>query len=275
MRSFEILLAIVVFLSLWRLALRNPPRRMDFAPVFALVFAGLHLFFEGYRWQMVGLYVLALLLFLFSLPRLFGRPNPRHLKRRRTRVVVLISVLAALLTLAAAAPAYLFPVPRLSKPTGPYEVGTLTRMLVDELRKEIYSDNPQEARRFLIQVWYPAQPVGGMKQAAWMPEAAQVAPAIASWLVLPEFSLDHLKYVCMPSYTDAPIAQSDELYPLLLFSHGWGGFRSQTSFLMHELASYGYVVVSMEYPYASLLTVFPDGAVAQHNPQTLPSGVLG
>lgn len=42
---------------------------------------------------------------------------------------------------------------------------------------------------------------------------------------------------------------------------------------MHELASNGYSVVSMEYPYVSLLTVFPDGTVAQHNSQILPSGV--
>lgn len=272
MRLFEILLSLTVFISLWRLVLRNPPRWLDFAPVFALAFAGLHLLMEGYRWQMIGLYFLALVLFLLSLPRLLGRAHPERAKRSRTWVVVLLTLLAALLTLVATAPAYLFPIPKLSKPTGPYEVGTFTRMLVDEARKEIYSANPREARRFMIQVWYPAQSVAGIGRAAWMPEAAQVAPAIAGWLDLPEFSLDHLKYVRMPSYTDAPLAQGDDLFPVLLFSHGWGGFRAQTSFLMHELASNGYIVVSLEYPYVSLMTVFPDGTVAQHNPQILSSG---
>jgi dienelactone hydrolase len=42
---------------------------------------------------------------------------------------------------------------------------------------------------------------------------------------------------------------------------------------MHELASFGYVVVSVEYPYASVLTVFPDGAQAPQNPEILPDGV--
>lgn len=276
MRLLEILLSISVFLSLLRQVLRKRMRGLEFAPDIALLIAILQLVLEGYRWQIVGLYVLALILFLLAAPRRFGllqRAGSTHLDRRPVWVVVLWSIFSALLALVVTAPAYLFPIPRLSQPTGSYPVGTFTLELVDQSRWEIYSSDTQEARRFLIQVWYPAQSIAGMKPAAWMPEADKVAPAIASWLNLPEFSLDHLKYVWIPSYTDAPVVDVEEPFPGLLFSHGWGGFRSQTSFLMHELASQGYVVVSLEYPYASLLTVFPDGSVAQHNPQILPEGV--
>ena len=276
MRPFEILIVLAIFLSLIRLALRNPPRWLDFAPTGSLLTVLLHLAFEGYRWQMLGLYALAALLFLFSLPgllRSFTKAGQPPRKNRPAWLGFLLAFLAALLTLLLAAPAFLFPIPRLTRPGGPYPVGTFTRMLVDESRREIYSANPDEPRRFLIQVWYPAQSVAGMPQAPWMPEAQQVAPEIAGILDLPSFFLDHLKYVRMPSAVDAPFSSAEAAYPVLLFSHGWSGFRSQSSFLVHELASYGYVVVAFQHPYASTLTVFPDGGLAYHNPQILPSDV--
>ena len=42
---------------------------------------------------------------------------------------------------------------------------------------------------------------------------------------------------------------------------------------MQELASRGFVVAAVEHTYAAVLTVFPDGRVAEHNPDTLPSGL--
>jgi dienelactone hydrolase len=71
----------------------------------------------------------------------------------------------------------------------------------------------------------------------------------------------------------AALAGAADQYPLLLFSHGYHGFRTQSTFLMQELASHGYVVVAVEHPYAAMITVFPDGSIAEHNPDTLPSGV--
>jgi hypothetical protein len=51
-----------------------------------------------------------------------------------------------------------------------------------------------------------------------------------------------------------------------------GGFRAQSSFLMQELASHGYVVAALEHPYGSVMTIFPDGQKAYNNPQALPVG---
>ena len=60
---------------------------------------------------------------------------------------------------------------------------------------------------------------------------------------------------------------------MLIFSHGWGGFRAQNTYQMQELASHGYVVVGMEHTYGAVVTVFPDGQVAPNNPAALPDGV--
>lgn len=60
-----------------------------------------------------------------------------------------------------------------------------------------------------------------------------------------------------------------ELFPLVLFSHGaFGYYQSNTSTYM-ELASHGYVVVSMDYPYHSFFTKDSDGKLITVNPEFL------
>lgn len=271
MRILEVLLVLISLFALAALAMRLPRRGVQFAVLAGLLALAVHLLVEGWRWQMMGIYVLVLVLFLIALlPRQRVPQNPSLAARfslwRVLSSVLLAGVLVALLT----APAILFPIPRVPEPSGRYAVGTWTRMLVDESRMELYSGRPNEPRRVLIQVWYPAADTAGLRAAPWMPAAEQVAPQIARWLGLPSFTLGHLRYVTMPSYLEAPIATDEATYPVLLFSHGWGGFRSQSSFLMHELASHGYVVVALEHPYGAVFTVFPDGSVAANNPDALP-----
>ncbi|GIP22138.1 alpha/beta hydrolase [Paenibacillus sp. J22TS3] len=50
-------------------------------------------------------------------------------------------------------------------------------------------------------------------------------------------------------------------YPLLVFSHGAFGIKSSNSSTYTELASHGYVVVSIDHPYHSFYTVSDDGKV--------------
>jgi pimeloyl-ACP methyl ester carboxylesterase len=106
-----------------------------------------------------------------------------------------------------------------------------------------------------------------------MPEAKIVAPAIADYIQLPHFFLDHLILAKSASYENLPPDHTNGPYPLLIFSHGWNGFRQQSTFLMQELASHGYVVVALEHPYGSRLTVFPDGSIIPNNPAALPKNL--
>jgi predicted dienelactone hydrolase len=145
--------------------------------------------------------------------------------------------------------------------------------LVDDGRVEMYGQAAGGPRRFLIQIWYPAQLERGDRPAPWMENARMVAPAIAQWLNLPSFFLDHLELAHTSSNFDAPVDPSSAPYPLLIFSHGWGGFRAQNTFQMQELASHGYVIVGMEHTYGAVVTVFPDGSTAYNDPAALPEGV--
>ena len=89
-----------------------------------------------------------------------------------------------------------------------------------------------------------------------------VGPALAEWLGFPPFLLDHLTLARTQSVADAPPIDSEEPFPVLIFSHGLGGVRMQNTFQMEELASQGYVVASIDHTYGSSVTVFPDGRVA-------------
>jgi hypothetical protein len=107
-----------------------------------------------------------------------------------------------------------------------------------------------------------------------MPDIDQAGPVIARWLGLPSFMLDHLKYARSTAEENAePVPDDEAGYPLLIFSHGWTGFKEQNSGQMEELASHGYVVASINHTYGAILTVFPDGRVVPWNPEALPDDV--
>jgi hypothetical protein len=163
----------------------------------------------------------------------------------------------------------LLPVPQIPKPSGDYAVGTTIFEMTDESRQEIYSGK-DEPRRFMIQVWYPAEIQESNPQAHWMANAEIFAPAISSFLNLPSFFLDHLTLVKIPAYQNANIAPSPTNYPVILFSHGWQGFNAQNTGQALELASRGYIVIGIQHTYGALTTVFLDGSIAPNNPTALP-----
>ncbi|MGG3449922.1 alpha/beta hydrolase family protein [Domibacillus aminovorans] len=52
---------------------------------------------------------------------------------------------------------------------------------------------------------------------------------------------------------------ADGTYPLLVFSHGASGTKASNTSTYTELASHGYIVVSIDHPYHSFYTVSDDG----------------
>ncbi|GIP43631.1 carboxylic ester hydrolase [Paenibacillus sp. J45TS6] len=61
--------------------------------------------------------------------------------------------------------------------------------------------------------------------------------------------------------------QADGTYPLLMFSHGAFGIKASNSSTFTELASHGYVVVSIDHPYHSFYTFSEDGKIVTVNPE--------
>ena len=76
MRLFEILMLLVILPMLaWPLLPWRRPRVVDFLPGTAVILMLIQLIVEGYRWQMLPAYVLVVVLFLLTLPRLW-KPKP-------------------------------------------------------------------------------------------------------------------------------------------------------------------------------------------------------
>lgn len=259
MRPFEIIIPLLLGLYLlWR---HPRPLWIRLAPAAALFITLIHFAIEGYRWQMIPLYVLTSLL---GLSALFKIKSPSDWNPVGSYLIVILLAVATVLPV-------VLPVPSIPAPDGPYPVGTTSFELTDPSRVELYSGK-EETRRFQIQVWYPAEPNPDDRRAPWMGRADVFGPAISSYIGMPSFFLDHLALVKLPAYQDARVAQTGEAFPVILFSHGWNGFSAQNSGQALQLASHGFVVVAVQHTYGAVVTVFEDGTIARNNPEALPSG---
>lgn len=264
MRIFEILLAATLLLTLASFFFRQDtrPRFFTFLPSVGLLLIVLHLIIEGYRWQMFPLYMLTVGLFLVSIRLLVkgkNRPYTGTASPKRTFLRFSLTVVGLLFfTLAASLPA-LFPVFQLPQPTGSFAVGTTRFSLMDSSRAETFTDDASDRREILVQCWYPAeQNASANTEALWEP-AGEIGRQLFGRA---GFLLNYLNLVKTHSYRDAPVARSQSSYPVLIFSHGYNVFPAQSTVLMEELASYGYVVFSVAHPYEAIATVYPDGRVA-------------
>ena len=259
MRPLEI--TIPILLATYLLWPHPRPRVIQFLPAIALILTLIHFSFEGYRWQMIPLYALTSLLTISSLIKISAQADWPAAASYSTLILLAVSTALPVL----------LPVPKIPVPSGNLQVGTTTFELTDKSRKEFYSGE-DEARSFMVQAWYPANPLPENKSAKWMSRSDIYGPAISNFLNMPSFFLDHLALAKTPAYLDAPIADTSEPYPIILFSHGWNGFNAQNSGQMIELASHGYFVVSINHTYGAVVTVFPDGKLAYNNPNALPDG---
>ena len=217
---------------------------------------------EGYRWQLVPAYFLAIVAAWLA----FRKPPKRNFWS-----VSAWGLLFLTYALALALP-YVLPIPREIVPTGPFSVGTTTFYLIDESRTDPYAPEPDTPREIMAQVWYPAEDVADYELARWLDGGVTVTRGISTWIEMPAFLLDHLVYAYSSAHLGAPVLQSEGPYPIILFSHGLGGVRAQNTNLAQELASHGYLVAALEHTYATAVTVFPDGRTAYHNPDTVLEG---
>ena len=62
------------------------------------------------------------------------------------------------------------------------------------------------------------------------------------------------------------MAEAEPEYPILIFSHGFGGLPELDTVKAEELASHGYVVVAINHTYDSLINILPDGRVISSSP---------
>ena len=253
-------LALAVFVLAWWIR-RTPARRwvLIVSAVAALVIAVVG--FVTFRWQNLagGIVAFAWLIALGGVVL-----KNRITKTDRTGGVPWVTGIAVAFSAAMAVVAnLLFPVNPLPKPAGPYAVGVRAFEIADASRPGVYLAKPDEPRRLLVRVWYPAQDVSGLKPAPYFTaaETTSTARSIGALVGFPEF-FTYVSHVTTNSYTDAPLLAGAKDLPVVFYSHGYTSFLQQNTVLMEELASHGYVVFSVQHTYDSSDTAFLNGDVA-------------
>ncbi|KAH8602841.1 hypothetical protein B0O99DRAFT_679827 [Bisporella sp. PMI_857] len=142
--------------------------------------------------------------------------------------------------------------PQLPPPTGHQKIGVLHLEVVDHTRKDLFS--PLDNRKLMISIYYPTKEKTVDAQPYITPVVASLFEVQHS---LPNGSLstviDNSKIAARP----LPIHNTRRL----LFSHGGGQSRLIHTALLEDLASHGYVAVSIDHPYDAAAVEFPDGSV--------------
>ena len=267
MRFIEGLILAAILLSL--LAYLVPPGRRSrwliYLPAVAALLVVIHLLVEGYRWQMVPAYLLVAILVVIMAWRLLRKTGPEEDKPSRgPRIAAIIGTILGLLvlTLAAMLP-IISPVFKLPEPSGPYDVGTRYFYWTDEDRPDEYTSDPDDFREVSIQMWYPAELSGDEETIPYM--SREAARAFFNASDAPEFLLDHHALVHTHAYLGADIAQTGGPFPVITYSTS--GLMSSHMALYEELASHGYVVLSIGHPYWNPYDFGPSGEVITFDKQ--------
>lgn len=278
MRPLELTLLLIDFIILITLLVIRPKRHPWLAGLGALTLIILlgQIIIEGYRWQMLPAYLLTFFLLISIALRLLS--SVERILSNRWRII--LGFIALIWLLSAILIPVVIPIPILPEPTGPFSIGTTTYHLVDPDRMEIYSPGTNNKREFMLQVWYPANgnlnesTPGRPVNAPYFSQLELAAKALSERLGLPPFFLDHLNFVATHAIVNEPMIDGDGHFPLLIFSPGLRGIRGQNTAQFEDLASHGYIVASMDHPYDSVVTIFPDGRVILHaNQRIFPESI--
>ncbi|MFE0020733.1 alpha/beta hydrolase family protein [Amycolatopsis sp. NPDC059021] len=181
------------------------------------------------------------------------------------RSLAVAGSLALAATLGAAVPATAAPAAapvRLTLPalTGPYQAGTTSLHLVDPRRKDPWVASQQ--RELMATVTYPVRHAGTTPRAPQLEPgmAAVMADAAPKLLGIPPGSVDWAA-TRRQAHLGAPADPSLGKRPVVLFSPGYGGPRELDTVLTDDLASRGYVVVSLSHTHESAAVEFPGGRI--------------
>ncbi|GGW67303.1 carboxylic ester hydrolase [Streptomyces xantholiticus] len=265
MSSLEILAllgAVALVPARWLPPAARPPVTIAAGAVFVL--SAIVLSVVGIRWQMLPVLAGAAFALPFAVFPLLRRGTGRPTRRARWWPALPGSVACVGLIAAGPAAAWAFPVPVFPEPSGHFAVGTRVMQWTDPHRPENATPERGDRRTVVVQLWYPAQKSpAGAQRAQYLGrtehEARTVSDALARYVGLPGFLVDGVPRAHTHSVFNAPVAGSGGRFPVVLFSPGLGGVRTQNTAWAEELASHGYVVAALDHPYDSSAVVLADG----------------
>ncbi|MFD4634948.1 hypothetical protein ACFVYR_36230 [Streptomyces sp. NPDC058284] len=155
----------------------------------------------------------------------------------------------------------------LPAPTGPHDIGTVSARLVDRSRHDPWVRS-QPYRELMISVWYPAAPDhagSGHRRARYMEPGAAARWDATAPHGIPRGAID---FAALRTHArqGAPADTGDGRRPVLVYAAGAGDPRTWGTALVEEMASRGYVVVTVDHTYENPGVQFPDGSVKDDGP---------
>jgi predicted dienelactone hydrolase len=150
----------------------------------------------------------------------------------------------------------------LPAPSGPYKVGRTTYIWRDETRVNPYAPVAGSRQDLAVWIWYPAAPTSSTQKSEYLPGYWIRALEQHEGFILARLLSRDLTRVGTHSWTDAEVSSEQAMYPVIILRAGGGALSSDYTTLAEDLASHGYIVVSLDAPYRTVITAFPDGRVA-------------
>ncbi|KAK0377139.1 tat pathway signal sequence [Colletotrichum limetticola] len=151
-------------------------------------------------------------------------------------------------------------------PPGPYLVALRVKAFEDAARWDPHAPQDQpEKRRVMVSVHVPLKKEAkcSIETVPYVPPTTAVAlgQGAATLFGLPDTIFSGMELEFCNIDTPCAGAEKNEKYPLVLFSHGRASSRLAHGVLARSLASYGYIVVTLDHTYDAAIVEFPDGII--------------
>lgn len=258
MRYLEILTFVTLLFSLIALLfLKKRSRWFVYVPGFTLFVVLCHVVFEGVRWQMIPAYGFTSIIFLISLKPIFGAKKEQSERPALLKSILKISgiIITFLLFTLTLIPPLAMPMFKIPHPSGKFGVGSSILFFRDTTRIDEFSPEKNRFREFSVRIWYPATNFNKEERLSYM--QTEEARCMAMHLNAPAFLLNHFNLIKTDSYFNAEPLKGR--FPVIFYSPS-GSIVDNTT-LFQELASHGYIVLSVGHPYWNAFSYDEKGMV--------------
>ena len=228
----------------------KPNRRKNTKLLYKVVLSVIliHFFLEQYRWQMLPAYFLGV-----SLIIIYQKKLSTVLKT----IVFFWLIFSTLLPL-------FVPIIKMPKLTGKHSIGSTIHHWTDHERKEWFTDDPNDVRQIMVQLWYPAQKTKKAEMTPYLDKIDLRSQTMAKAGKFPPQLIKHLELTKTNSHLNLKAEPEAAPLPIIIISHGITGMRHIHTSLAEKLSNNGYLVIALDHSYDANLTIFPDGSVADY-----------
>lgn len=245
------LLGIIVATTLYVLLSQKYNKKiLTIFVVLVSIVATVQFFWKGFYWQYLPAYLLIACLILISCVNRASKGFYRSLQQTGLGLLLVASITPWVIFL---------PVPTLTRPHGAYAVGTNVFRWIDSTRSEPITKEPFDRRNVIVQAWYPAVPNAKTIHSLYLDGLTKLPPKVGA---APGFLFEHYDQIDTYAILDAMVSEAQKKWPVVILLTGYGAARAFYTSLAVGLASYGYVVLSIDHPYEALFTELANGKIA-------------